>query len=676
LTVRPWSIRSRFVLFAVASLVPLLVVVLFFLERGIRSNTDQVIANQNTIATLVESSLLSYIDRNVTALENLSQTDPIISLEVTQADRLLGQATTFRPEISSLFLVNAEGQLVSPSTSPPLEILGLPTVTDQLVQTMTNRQVRISDGIPVSEETTVIVITVPVRTRSDMPTAVNGEAPIPSNTDPNGPDPSATSQPSEATSPGQVVGAIGAVYQLDRLEQIVVPFAQGRTEIAVVAESDVFLATSGVRRDEGAFLERQRSTIERAIDGELGEYTTEDAEGIERVGVYRPVNYESSTWAILVTTPTSSPFTQNFWTQGLIVLALAALVILTLAVVLGELTARPLRTLARKASALAHGDFSTPIEPVGSSEIRSLSLTLADMSRQLKAQVLGLEESRAERERQTHEMRDLLRRTLRLQEDERRRIASEIHDAVSPLITGALYQARALQMSNGSAAAEERDHSLNNVNHLLERASAELHGVIFDLRPPDLDDIGVVAAIEAYVQSIQRAGLTYRMDLVDEPPALTPEVRLGIYRIVQEALHNVVRHSGADEAVIRLESTDDLLRVTIRDNGSGFDPATAVRPTSLGLLSMRERAAAIGASFTIVSRPGGGTAIVLERANTGNVMYDDVLADLISANAANGELDTSDAPVPQRTGQPLRAHVTEGEGAADASRHDDSGKAQ
>ncbi|MDQ3539589.1 MAG: hypothetical protein M3440_02775, partial [Chloroflexota bacterium] len=124
-------------------------------------------------------------------------------------------------------------------------------------------------------------------------------------------------------------------------------------------------------------------------------------------------------------------------------------------------------------------------------------------------------------------------------------------------------------------------------------------------------------------------------------------------------------------AVIRLESTDVLLRVTIRDNGSGFDPATAVRPTSLGLLSMRERAAAISATFTIVSRPGGGTAIVLERANTGNVMYDDVLADLISAdNVANG-LAAGDTPVPVRTGHGLSDHLAQEEGSADAERIDD-----
>jgi signal transduction histidine kinase len=331
--------------------------------------------------------------------------------------------------------------------------------------------------------------------------------------------------------------------------------------------------------------------------------------------------------------------------QGTIVLALAATIILALAVVFGELTARPLRELARKADALQRGDFSTDVHPVGSGEIRVLSQAFADMSRQLLAQLNGLEESRHEREHQTVQMRDLLRRTLRLQEDERRRIAGEIHDAVSPLITGALYQARALQMTNGKTPPEERDESLGHVNSLLERASDELHGVIFDLRPPDLDDLGVVAAIEAYMQSFKQTGLACRLEVENEPTDLSSEVRLGIYRIVQEALHNVVRHSGADEAVVRLETIDDHTRVTIRDNGSGFDPATAIRPTSLGLLSMRERADAIGATFQIVSRPGGGTAIIIDRVNTGNVMSDDVLATLIrelEPEFASSGFDTGD----------------------------------
>jgi signal transduction histidine kinase len=216
----------------------------------------------------------------------------------------------------------------------------------------------------------------------------------------------------------------------------------------------------------------------------------------------------------------------------------------------------------------------------------------------------------------------LLRRTVRLQEDERRRIASDIHDAVSPLITGALYQARAMRLtSNGAGNGDDRQdtQSIVAITDLLERAMTELHDVIFALRPPDLDDLGVVAAIDRYVQQINRTGLPCQLEVVGEQPKLSPEARLGIYRIVQEALHNALRHADADEAVVKLESGEDILRVTIRDNGSGFDIEQETRPASLGLLSMRERAAAIGARLEIASRPGDGTVVILERPTTGDL---------------------------------------------------------
>ena len=136
---------------------------------------------------------------------------------------------------------------------------------------------------------------------------------------------------------------------------------------------------------------------------------------------------------------------------------------------------------------------------------------------------------------------------------------------------------------------------------------------MFALRPPDLDDIGVVAAIERYIAQVQRSGLNVHLEASEEPPPLSPEVRLAIYRIVQEALHNAMRHAAADEAVVRFETVDDTLRVTIRDNGAGFNPERTTRPTALGLLSMRERAAAIGATFAVMSRPGDGTTVLIER---------------------------------------------------------------
>lgn len=634
LTARRWSLRTRFVLFALASLIPLVVVVYFFLDRSVDRNSQLLIDNEYTIAGMVDSSLSGYLDRNVTALENLSQVTAVTELDSDNVNTLLGEANTVRPEMTSLFLVNDQLQLVGSSGNlqPGTFLNG---VSDQLNRTIVDRVVRVSSRIAVSDESAIVVVTVPV-----IP--VSETEPVSDGTGGTAPDVSGPPPPNaQTTQPGQVVGVIGGVFPLDNLKQLVLPFAQGETGIAIVTEGEIFLATNDIYRRGSAFLEDRAPVIQRALDGETGDAITGDAFGTNRIDVYRPVTFEGSEWAVIVSNETVRTFTQNIWYRGLIVLALAAVVILAMAVALGEHTARPLRLLSRKAAAMQRGNFGTTIEPVGSGEILSLSTAMSEMSHQLESQVHGLEQSQSDRERQTGQMRDLLRRTLRLQEDERRRIAGEIHDAVSPLITGALYQARALKMTNGSTPAEDRDQSLTKVGQLLERASEELHGVIFDLRPPDLDDIGVVAALEAYIQSLQRTGFTCHLEVTNDLPPLTPEVRLGIYRIVQEALHNVMRHSGADEVVVRLESTADLLRITIRDNGAGFDPERAVRPTSLGLLSMRERAAAIGATFTIVSRPGGGTAIVLERPHTGNVMSDDVLADLIGTDGNRSPLEVA-----------------------------------
>lgn len=632
------SLRTRFVLFSMACLVPLFVTVVFFLNRSIERNTDQLVSNEYTIASLVDRSVAGYFERNIAALESLANNPVITSMDPATATDLLGQASNIRSEFSILFLVDDAGRIVSPTNSPPVDIIE--ELSDQLAQTIDQRQVRVSPRIAISEDTAVMVITVPVVTIAETEN-VNGEAPADATRETTDDPVVDTDEPGEETTPpGQVVGALGVVLPMDQLEGLVVPLARGQTEIAVIRPGEVLLATAGIRREESTFLEEESEVIELAQSGETGEFTSTAASGTNIIGVYQPLAVAGSTWATVVTNPAPQSYAESLWFQGLLVLLFAGLAILALAMIMGELTARPIRALARKAAAMQRGDFSSRIEPMGSGEIRILSSAMADMTSQLEGQMQGLEEVQHIRESQTRQMRELLRRTLRLQEDEQRRIASEIHDAVSPLITGALYQARALQMSNGSTPNEESEAALNSVNQLLERATAELHGVIFDLRPPDLDDLGIVAAIQAYATSIQRTSLNVRLELGDEPPQLTSEVRLGIYRIVQEALHNVMRHSGADEALVRLESTESLLRLTIRDNGSGFDPETAIRPTSLGLLSMRERAAAIGASLTIVSRPGGGTAIILERAHTESVMSDHVLADLISVEHTRSNQDS------------------------------------
>ncbi|MDP8910183.1 MAG: histidine kinase [Chloroflexota bacterium] len=638
-----WSLRTRFVLFATACLIPLLAVVVFFLDRGIERNTDQIINTEHTVAQLVNQTLQSYFRENGEALANLARQPGIVEMDGASAQTALGTYRTARPLLSGVFLTNPAGNIIA--TSGPNVAPLLTQLTPQLETTMTTGDPLISDPLPL-DDLRVVVLTYPVTPQTaEEAAAVADSTSVQPPSDQGMPSSDSGGDAASTAKPGEPVGALGVVIQTTTLAQYVVPYAPGQTEIAVTGPNNVILATAGISNDPDYYLSTLAPTIDLALAGDSDYVTFNDAGGNEQLAVYSPFTFEGADWGIFVTNPSPRTFARNLLLQSLVVLLIAAVVILALAIFFGEMTARPLRQLTAQAAAMRRGEFNQIVQPSGSGEIRALGSAFAEMAQQLAGHVHGLEETREERERQAGQLRDLLRRTVRLQEDERRRIASEIHDAVSPLITGALYQARALQMSNGSTPPEERERSLASVNQLLEQASQELHGVIFDLRPPDLDDIGVVAAIEAYVHTIQRTGLSCRLEVAGDPPALTPEVRLGIYRIVQEALHNVVRHASADEAVVRLESSDNMLRVTIRDNGAGFNAESPVRPTSLGLLSMRERAAAIGAAFTIITRPGGGTAIVIERSNTGDSLTTDLLAQLspngVTSDEAEGAGDVS-----------------------------------
>lgn len=594
---RRWSLRTRFLLAASACLVPLLVVVAYVLYQSLEHSRDQLIDVQTAVGEVVATGLESTLGENAEVLTGLAADDGVQSLSATASADPLSAAIKNRRSLLALFLADGNGNIIA-STGPPAPSPPLQQDLDTTIQrSLQFGEIGVSAPIPVaisqpSEEVAkVVVITAPV---------YSGD-----------------------TIEGQPVGAIGALLSVQRLESALFPFGSGQTAIAVVGPEGRLIASRAFGLEGDLTDNDQTDTfsqpIAASLTGTQGDFTYQDASGEDRLAVYVPVDFEGAAWTVLVTSlaPTTYGPNRTLLQNGILALATAVVATLLLALFFGETIARPLRRLTAQATAIAHGDFTQPLmigdDPNEGDEVGRLRIAFRDMAARLARQVHDLEIGRRDRELQADELRELNRRTVRLQEDERRRIAGEIHDAVSPLITGALYQARALRMASGKMSPAESEEGLAAVGDLLARASDELHGVIFDLRPPDLDDLGVVAAIERYISNIQRTGLSCTLEVEGEVPNLTPEVRLGIYRIVQEALHNVVRHAGADEATVRLEVLLDLLRVTIRDNGAGFDPERAVRPTSLGLLSMRERAAAIGGSFQIISTPGLGTSVVIER---------------------------------------------------------------
>ena len=610
---RRWSLRTRFLLAASACLVPLLVVVAYVLYQSLEHNREQLIDVQTAVGEVVETGLESALAENANVLTDLAADDGIQGLTESASTEPLSAAIRNRRYLLALFLVDQTTE--SDRTSDIVAFTGPPDPNPLLgaMNTAIQRSLQFGEvgvsppmtvkaGQPDAGAAKVVAITVPV---------YSGD-----------------------TTEGQPIGALGALLSVERLESALFPFGSGQTAIAVV-DADGELIASRAFGLEGDLADQDQAEtfakpIAAALDGTRGDFAYEDATGEERLAVYVPVGFEGADWIVLVTSqaPTTYGPNRTLLQNGILALATAVFATLLLALFFGETIARPLRRLTAQASAIAHGDFAQPLltddDPNEGDEVGRLRIAFRNMATRLATQVNDLELARRDREFQADELRELHRRTVRLQEDERRRIAGEIHDAVSPLITGALYQARALRLANGSTPAAERDEGLAAVGDLLARATDELHGVIFDLRPPDLDDLGVVAAIERFIPNIQRTGLTCRLEIDGEMPNLTPEVRLGIYRIVQEALHNIVRHAGADEALVRLDVLRDQLRVTIRDNGAGFDPERAIRPTSLGLLSMRERASAIGATFQVNSTPGLGTTVMIERPLMGEEQADAV----------------------------------------------------
>ncbi len=192
--------------------------------------------------------------------------------------------------------------------------------------------------------------------------------------------------------------------------------------------------------------------------------------------------------------------------------------------------------------------------------------------------------------------------------EERNRLARELHDAMTQTMFSlrlAIETAAGTLTTDPAGAAEHLDRAAGLVNTAFD----ELRSLVFQLRPPSFDE-SLVTNLERYLSVAGRAhGI--RTELVaNEAVVLSPEVEQQVFRIVQEAVTNVVRHAGASRVEVRLEPSPGELRVAIGDDGRGFDPSQpGLTSRHLGLTSMRERAAHIGGRLEIDSAPGRGTTV-------------------------------------------------------------------
>jgi signal transduction histidine kinase len=198
--------------------------------------------------------------------------------------------------------------------------------------------------------------------------------------------------------------------------------------------------------------------------------------------------------------------------------------------------------------------------------------------------------------------------------EERTRLARELHDSVAQTMSGAVMTAEAAIRQLDQSPARAREQMLK-VAELTRDAMAELRGMVFELRPPALEQDGLVPALRKHADVLERVhGVRIGIDC-DGERRLELEVEQAVFRIAQEALGNAVKHSGADAVNVRVRLADGGIVLAVRDDGCGFNPSVArARSGRLGLTSMHERAQALGATLRIDSGPGAGTTVTLELA--------------------------------------------------------------
>jgi len=400
-----------------------------------------------------------------------------------------------------------------------------------------------------------------------------------------------------AVSPGrdQIVAGASSAASLVR-HTLTSAFASGPQAGTIVVDSD-----GNLLYQSGSFSYTGDATdhpgIAEALRGESGATYVHVGDS-EHVVTYSPIAPVG--WALVLEEPWETVATPTLRTTQIAPLVLAPVLLLTLVALWFGLRkiVQPLQTLESKAATLAWGDFKAIEEPVGGiPEIRHLQSELIHMARKVQAA-----------QRSLH---DYIGAITAAQEDERRRMARELHDdTIQALI--ALKQR--MQLAQLGWSADPEDSSLNEIAALTEKTIENLRRLTRALRPIYLEDLGLVTALEMLAREMgQATGTSVEFQRQGAERRLPSSVELALYRMAQEALNNVARHAQAAHACLSVSFTAQDVTLQVSDDGKGFEvpksPAEFAPSGHFGLLGLHERAELIGADLEIRSSSGQGTRL-------------------------------------------------------------------
>lgn len=292
---------------------------------------------------------------------------------------------------------------------------------------------------------------------------------------------------------------------------------------------------------------------------------------------------------------------------------------------------KPLAVLTEAAERIASGELANPIPALGEDEVGRLGRSLEGMRVALKESLEGVARANQELERRVEErtreleglyrqLREreewrgqLLRKVISAQEEERKRIARELHDETSQALTALAVGLETALATLPPGGSRER---LEEARALAVRTLEDVHRLIFDLRPSVLDDLGLLSAIRWYAdRHLAPLGIAVRCEFSGLDRRLPPQVETALFRAVQEAVTNIAKHAQAETVLIQCALREGTLTIEVEDDGKGFDPSSLAGPVragrGLGLLGIRERVELLGGTVQIESSPGRGARIAL-----------------------------------------------------------------
>ncbi len=337
-------------------------------------------------------------------------------------------------------------------------------------------------------------------------------------------------------------------------------------------------------------------------------------------------------WAVSIGTSDSAAFSSvdKLWYGGLVFLNILTGLAFAATIVVARRLVEPIRALSEAAKDVAKGNRDLALEAEWGGEIGELAGSLETMRQRLQAwgvelegrvrgRTLELEERNRELgslyetlQEKEEQLRSLLEKVLSAQEDERRRVSRELHDSIGQALSALSMGLERLEQSRPDQWPQLRGEA-ETLKELASNTLNDLRRLTVALRPAALDDLGLVPAIRRYAELyLGSARVNFEVKEEWSRGRMDHSLEAIVYRVVQEAINNIARHSRATHVIVRIQHKDGTVVVTVEDNGQGFEPNVVNVKGRMGIQGMQERASLVDGKLTIESHPGRGTVVRLK----------------------------------------------------------------